>query len=160
LTGPDVFSERVVVTTARLTPAHHDQLVALFAEIAKDATSARFHPHPFTAEQAYAIAAYQGEDLYLGLFLDGLLCGYGMLRGWEAGYVVPSLGIYVAPNARGKGYSRAFMRALHDAAGQRGARCVRLKVYPDNLRALRLYERLGYIFDSEDGVQRIGLLSL
>ena len=145
---------------AKLTDKHVAELAALFATIAADPSAARFHPHDFTAAQARIIAIPAGRDIYLGLWSDGTLQGYGMLRGWDAGYMVPSLGIYLAPPARGNGSSRVLMSALHDHARRAGAHQVRLKVYADNLPAVRLYEALGYVFKSEENGQRVGVIDV
>ncbi|MBO9559084.1 MAG: GNAT family N-acetyltransferase [Caulobacter sp.] len=135
-------------------------LAAFFGEVAQDPASDRFHPHPFTAEAARRIAEHQGRDLYLGQFLDGQLVGYGMLRGWDEGYETPSLGIYLSARVRGQGLAKALMEHLHRQARQNGADRIRLKVYKDNLRAVTLYQGLGYVFVAEEGEQSVGLLDL
>ena len=73
--------------------------------------------------------------------------GYGMLRGWDAGYNVPSLGIIVAPQSRGTGLGGLLMHYMHHLAKIRGAVRVRLKVYPENEAALSIYRKIGYVFD-------------
>jgi ribosomal-protein-alanine N-acetyltransferase len=83
-----------------------------------------------------------------------------MLRGWDAGYAVPSLGMALHPSARGQGLGRTFMELLHDAARTRGARRVRLKVYPENEAARTLYERLGYVFSDFEEGQLVGSFDL
>lgn len=141
-------------------PSDVDLLTTFFGEIAADPSADRFHPHPFTADAARAVAEHQGRDLYLGQFLDGELVGYGLLRGWDEGYQTPSLGIYLGAHVRGRGLAKALMETLHDWARKNGAEKVRLKVYKDNVRAVNLYERLGYVFFAEEGEQRVGLLEL
>jgi ribosomal protein S18 acetylase RimI-like enzyme len=141
-------------------PADADALTMFFGEVAADPTADRFHPHAFTAQAARTIAEHQGRDLYLGQFLGDKLVGYGMLRGWDAGYDIPSLGIYLSPGARGLGLARTLMEDLHHWARKSGAQKVRLKVYRDNVRAMTLYERLGYVFFAEEGEQRVGLFEL
>ena len=149
-----------VVNTERLSPDHFEAVANLFAAFAADPTASRFHPHEFSAAEALKIANHTGLDIYLGMWVDGALQGYGMLRGFDAGFAVPSLGIYVCPPARGTGHARALMLALHDAARAAGAHQVRLKVYPDNTRAIGLYESLGYRFVAEEAGQRVGLIDL
>jgi ribosomal protein S18 acetylase RimI-like enzyme len=67
------------------------------------------------------------------------------------------LGIAVHPDARGLGLARMFMQFLHAAARQYGAARVRLKVYPANSAARRLYESLGYRFESTPDDQLLGI---
>lgn len=124
-------------------------LAGLFARIQADPAAARFHPHPFTADEAAKRAAYRGLDLYAVMAIGDEPVGYGLLRGWDDGYAVPSLGICIVEEHRGSGAGRALMEYLHLAAKLRGAPAIRLKVYQDNERARRLYEALGYRFASE-----------
>ena len=72
-----------------------------------------------------------------------------MLRGWDQGFAVSSLGIATHAAARGIGLGRALMLYLHAEARRRGARRIRLKVYPDNRVAVELYRTLGYVFAGE-----------
>lgn len=110
-----------------------------------------------TAEEAARIAELNGRDLYLLGFVAGEAVAYGMLRGWDEGYTVPSLGIGVRRDQIRRGYGWAMMLALHDAARERGAKSVRLRVDPDNLAAASLYRSLGY---REVGMERGEVLML
>jgi RimJ/RimL family protein N-acetyltransferase len=105
----------------------------LFKLIAKDPTSKHFHPHPFTDDYAKIIAEYKGQDLYLGAFINEELVGYAMLRGWDADFKIPSLGIYLVEQVRGRGFAKKFMYAIHQYALEKNAPSVRLKVYTENL---------------------------
>lgn len=129
--------------------------------LASNSDQAFFHPHPFDAAAARTLVALSesGADEYWLLMADEVLA-YGMLRGWEAGYEVPSLGLAVAPAQRGKGFARSMMQHLHARAEARGARQVRLKVDRRNLVARRLYESLGYVFQDHSAAELLGLLSL
>jgi len=135
-------------------------LAAFFERLRAQEIDKFFHPHPLTAEEAPKRAAYHGRDFY-GVFMEGTaVVGYGMLRGWDEGYQVPSLGIVIDPAAQGRGYGRLLMESLHATARQRGASRIRLKVYPDNTRAVALYRSMGYVFQAEEGGQLIGFLEL
>ena len=68
-----------------------------------------FHPHPLTADQAHSISRHDGRDCYCVAATVGRVLAYGMLRGWDEGYQIPSLGIALHPDARGTGLARAFM---------------------------------------------------
>ena len=124
-------------------------------------TDPQFHPHAFNANEAARICAYNGADIYAVAIVQDMIFAYGMLRGWDEGYAVPSLGITVAPEARGSGLAQLFMQYLHLNARLRGAPSIRLKVYPDNSRAIALYRKLGYQFgDSLEKGQLVGTLPL
>jgi len=142
-------------------PDHFDRLRALFDRISDDFEARYFHPHPFTAAEAKIRSTYAGRDIYVLMLKHETAIGYGFLRGWDANYAIPSLGIYVVAEQRGTGAARTLMDYLHAAAARRGASRVRLKVHPDNGPARRLYERLGYRFRPalEDG-ELVGFLDL
>lgn len=144
----------------RLCKNDIDQLSLLFEIIANDSSAVNFHPHPFTKEQAIIISSYQDMDIYLGAFVDDELSGYGMLRGWDSGFQIPSLGIYLSPSARGRGFAGIFMSELHHYAHENGAHRVRLKVYPSNAAALIIYKRMGYTFETEEEGQLVGYINL
>lgn len=101
-----------------------------------------FHPHPFSREAIEPLV--ESRDEYW-LFVKGeAVVGYGMLRGWEEGYAIPSLGIAVADTHRGHGHGERIMHFLHGRAGERGATRVRLTVEAENHAARALYRKLGY----------------
>ncbi|HKI31431.1 MAG TPA: GNAT family N-acetyltransferase [Gemmataceae bacterium] len=139
---------------------HERPLAAFFQDLRAHGDERWFHPHPLSAEHAARLATYQGRDLYYVATRGEAVLAYGLLRGWDEGYDVPSLGIATHPDARGCGLARPFMLFLHAAARQRGARRVRLKVYPDNTPARRLYESLGYRLESGADGQLVGFCLL
>ena len=145
---------------SQLRPNDASKLSELFSVIQTDPEAKYFHPHPFSHEHARLISLYSGKDMYLGAFVNGELIGYGMLRGWEAGYDIPSLGIYISPVYRGNGYAKTFMLKMHEKAAHKGASQVRLKVYSDNITAVRLYEKMGYVFKGEMKGELVGHVKL
>ncbi len=124
-----------------LGPGDAVALTELFAAIRDQ----HFQPHPLTRQEAERLVEYEGRDVYAVLEADdGRLVAYGMLRGWDQGYPVPSLGVAVRADQGGRGYGRLMMRWLAEEAGRRGADRIRLRVHPRNLPARRLYTDLGY----------------
>ena len=135
--------------------------LAAFCEALIQAGEQRhFHPHPFTLEEVKKRVQQKGEDLYYIAVEGQTVLGYGMLRGWDDGYAVPSLGVAIHPAVRGTGLGRAFTYFLHAAARRKGAKQVRLKVYPDNAAALNLYRKLGYLFSGQEAGQLVGYAEL
>lgn len=57
---------------------------------------------------------------------------------------VLSLGMSLVPEARGRGGGRALLDAVIDHARSVGAHKVELEVWPDNVRAIGLYESAGF----------------
>jgi len=135
-------------------------LADFFRALKREGDEKRFHPHPLTDEEAKRRVRYSGKDLYYALLERDKVIGYGMLRGWDEGYEVPNLGIAIHPSVRGMGLSKLFMHFLHIVARRKGVSKVRLKVYPDNTKAVRLYEGLGYTFQTEEAEQLVGIIDL
>ena len=143
-----------------LSSEHASSLANLFGRLHEDDRDNFFHPHPLTAEEAAARSNYSGRDFYCVMLLENNVIGYGMLRGWDEGFAIPSLGIALDPSSRGRGYSRVLMNFLHSVAKERGATRVRLKVDPRNSAAIELYRSLGYVLEPQADGQLIGLLEL
>lgn len=144
----------------RVGPELEAGLAELFSALVAAGDDRAFHPHPFTPESAAERARYAGLDVYGAAVVDGRVLGYGMLRGWDEGYAVPSLGIAIHPEARGLGLGRLLMEYLHCEARRRGAARIRLKVYPGNTAAVALYRSLGYEFQGEERGQLVGYKAL
>ena len=137
-----------------------ERLTFFFEMIKKKGEDQYFHPHSFNKKKAEQLGAYKGNDLYSLQVCENEICGYGMLRGWDEKYSVPSLGIIIHPDYRGKGLGKNFMSYLHNQARQKGAKQICLKVYPGNKSAILLYKKLGYVFDGEKDGQFFGNIKL
>lgn len=53
--------------------------------------------------------------------------------------------MFVAPEHRGRGYSREILKSLEQMAIESGYETVRLETRPKQLAAIALYEKLGYV---------------
>lgn len=78
----------------------------------------------------------------------------GMASGWvdytaedkaERGVTAEVISLWIAPEARGMGVARAILTHLEDWASGIAAARVALFAMPYNERALRLYDRLGFV---------------
>ncbi len=137
-----------------------DRLASFFELIKNRKDDQYFHPHPFNKEKAKELGHYKDKDLYFLQTVESEICGYGMLRGWDEGYSVPSLGMIIHPDYRGKGLAEEFMAFLHDCARQKGAKQICLKVYPKNKAAIALYTKMGYFFSGLEQGQLAGCVRL
>ena len=133
----------------RIEPDHLEGLADFFAKLVESGSNKTFHPHPFDQKTAKEIALRSNhtQDLYyvMDLGFDKVI-GYGMLRGWDEGYDIPSLGIAIHPDYRGMKLALMFMDFLHTASRLRGSTKIMLSVYRHNTVAKTLYEKLGYKF--------------
>lgn len=133
---------------------------AALADAISESHETFFRPYPFTCDEARRIAKDLGKDIHALLIERDRPVAYGMLRDWNEEYSVPSLGIAVRTSAQGQGLGRLMMGHLHAEARRRGATVVRLRVHPDNVRAGRLYESLGYVNAGEDRGELVMLMDL
>lgn len=135
-------------------------LYHFFDDLVASGDQEYFHPHPFTHEQANHIVEYDGYDLYYVILKGSYIFGYGMLRGWDEGFSIPSLGVIIRENMRGKGFGRLLLYFLHVVAKNGGAKQVRLKVHPENFIAKNLYESMGYAFETIENGQLVGFINI
>lgn len=140
----------------RLAPEWQVGLQQFFQDLKEGGDDLFFSPHPTDADSIRSIATQDSKDLYYVLVERGKVLGYGMLRGWDEGYQIPSLGLAIHPSARGQGLGKMLMEILHILASRRGADRVRLRVHANNEKALNLYKSLGYAF--EDDTNQPGFL--
>jgi len=133
----------------RLAPEWQEGLQKFFEDLKASGDEVFFSPHPTDADSICRIAAHDGKDLYYLLIEQGKAFGYGMLRGWDEGYQIPSLGLAIHPSVRGQGLGKMLMDFLHLLAFRRGAEKVRLRVRANNEKALNLYKNLGYAFEED-----------
>ena len=148
-------------TFCQIGPGHADAVRRFFASLSLDTEAmATFHPHPFTPDYALTIAHYGGRDYYAAMLIEDAMVAYGMLRGWDEGYEIPSLGIVVSASHRGLGLGRGMMEHLHAVARDRGATTIRLKVYKANTVAAQLYRRMGYVLSDHNEREWLGILDM
>lgn len=133
----------------RLSPRWQESLKQFFQALRENGDAGFFCPHPTDDKTISQLAHYIGRDLYYVLVEDENVLGYGLLRGWDEGYQIPSLGLAIHPSARGHGLGKIFISFLHMLASRRGATKVRLRVLKNNKKAMRLYERFGYVFEED-----------
>lgn len=140
-----------------------DLVRSFFRMINTDSYLLDFAPHPFTDKEALRVCGHKGRDLYIGVFADGAMTkmvGYGMLRGLDQGYSVPSLGLCVLEAYQGQGIGRALLGYLLKACADRGTSRAMLKVKRDNVGARALYESMGFVFQDHDQDFLIGYRTL
>lgn len=129
--------------------ASSEAVLALLRHTDAEAGFAPDRVHPEHAAHFNALQS-PGQGFLFYARAAGELVGYGRLdrgRGEAAGLGVVALTVLEA--YRRKGLGEALLRRLLGAAVAAGMRQVWLSVRPDNLPALRLYEKLGFVRDAK-----------
>lgn len=100
------------------------------------------------------------KDIFILQYINDELVGYGMLRGWQEGYDIPSLGIIINKEHRGKRLSEKMMEFLHELAKRKNCEKIMLRVSRDNYKAINLYKKMGYELSDYDENLLIGYKKL
>jgi len=145
----------------RLNPHYLTSLTNFFAEIDSPKYTDFFSPHPFNAEYAKRVCDYEGKDLYYAILQDPIkIIGYGMLRGWDEGHDIPSIGLCILREYQGSGLGKLLLQFLEMVVRFNGCDKVMLKIKKNNTVAMRLYEKAKYSFKEYDEQFWVGFKNL
>lgn len=132
-------------TRRSLTDADAPALAALL-ERQSPTYRRHFSALPSDAEALAKMLRAIREDLLGGYYRDGELIGIYMLRGWDEGYEVPSLGVLVDEKYRGLQAYRLMCLTVEigkQLCRERGVTRIMYKAHPENTPA-RGADRLGF----------------
>ena len=114
-----------------------------------------FSPHPADGKTLHDLAVRPTANVYCLLIEEQQVVGYGLLRGWDEGFEIPSLGIAIHPQRRSEGLGNFLMGYLEFLAERRGAASVRLRVFRQNAAAIALYSMRGYEWTADPGNEHL-----
>lgn len=154
------MGEPVTAQLEDLAPRHELGLAQLFLAISANGDGKFFYPHPLTDKEARRLCRYVGSDQYFVATVYGRILGYGMLRGWDEGYVIPSLGLATHPEARSQGLGEFLTRELVRQARNRRAAQVRVTVDAKRYRFINFFMRHGFVFTPHKPGRLLGMLNL
>ncbi len=107
-----------------------------------------FYAFGFGEDQVAEVLARTTRDVYSGIFWCGELVAIFMLRGWDAGFDVPSFGVFVADKHRGGAFMKIALDVAKTICRLSGARQLRATIHPDNVSP-RGAARLGFVQTGE-----------
>jgi len=137
------------ITIIRLNPGHAGALSGMLTS-ASPGHSKFFTPFDFSEESVRNILIKAESDHYYGIIADDDLAGFFMLRGFDEGYKIPAFGVWISEEYQGIGLSKLALHHCFAVCRSNNVKTIMLKVYPDNLRARRLYEKMGFVFRHVD----------
>jgi RimJ/RimL family protein N-acetyltransferase len=103
-----------------------------------------FHAFNSDEKEIAAILAARQLDIYSGIFWEGRLIGFFMLRGWDDGYDVPAFGVFIDEKFRGFKLMRLALDSSILISRLCGAKRIMGKIHPDNA-PLRGVRQLGFV---------------
>lgn len=118
--------------------------------------SQHFIPFEFDLDSVTAAMSKANKDMFFGVYVEDKLVGFYMLRGWDAGYDIPSYGVWIAENFASKGISKLTLSHAISICRINSIKRLMLKVHPENLVAKKIYENFGFVYHGID--ERIGHL--
>jgi ribosomal protein S18 acetylase RimI-like enzyme len=133
---------------ADLVPARAASIAAIADLLRRTDAEAGFDPDLIGTIQAEAFNAVGGGDRGFIFYAraGARLVGYGRLeRGQSSAAAIGVVALTVLEAYRRKGLGEALMRALLGAAATARMSAVWLSVRRDNIPAIRLYEKLGFV---------------
>ena len=128
-----------------LTPEHASFLSKRLSEESKDYLK---YFIPFSEYSEAYISKTLSEkkiDKYFGLFLNDDIIGFYMLRGFDAGYEIPSYGVWISSKYSNKGLSTLTLYHAFSICKLKNIKTLMLKVHPENTVAKKLYEKFGFV---------------
>lgn len=103
-----------------------------------DGYLAHFHPFAFDAHTLRAILGTRKRDIYTAVYHGMNMVAFWMLRGWDAGYTMPTQGVFIDHKYTGMGLGRFIVDAIQVAARLREVRRIMTKVHVDNAAAYKI----------------------
>lgn len=154
---PDNLKEIIVLR--KLTSDDTERMFCYFNSLG-EATRAFFHPHPFDRESAERICADANSDVFrvVAVFEDRIV-GYAWF-GPQKDSPLSAVGIGISDDFQGKRLGGALMDVLANEARARKIPGLKLTVYKNNERGIKLYSSRGYKVVGELGPQHIMELEL
>ncbi|MEO6590018.1 MAG: hypothetical protein ABIP06_12015 [Pyrinomonadaceae bacterium] len=73
------------------------------------------------------------KDVYSGVFWQDNLAGVFFLRGWDAGYEIPSFGVLIDEKYRGGAFMRLTLDTAKLISRLSGAKQLMAKIHPNNV---------------------------
>lgn len=103
-----------------------------------------FYAFSFEAADIADILAARERDVYAGIYWQHELVAFFMLRGWDAGYEVPSFGVFVDEKHRGGAFMKIALDVAKLICRLAGAPRLMAKIHPENVSP-RGARRLGLV---------------
>lgn len=109
-----------------------------------------FTPYNWRNESFSKAFLIKKKDQFYGIFVNDFPVGFYMLRGIDAGYDIPSYGVWISEKHSGLGLASLSLKHAHTICKLNGIKTMMLKVHPNNTIAKNIYEKFGFKFNRKD----------
>lgn len=127
-----------------LEPQDCQQFSDFLVENNRPEITEHFTPFPLDRDTGYKISCVKTKDYYCIALKDNKIIGFGMLRGWQEGFPIPSLGLVTDYRYHNLGVGRKIVEFLIEQARGFDCKSIILSVYASNLKARKLYLSIGF----------------
>lgn len=103
-----------------------------------------FYAFDFSHTKIAEMLSSKKRDVYSGIFWRGELVGVFMLRGWDAGFEIPSFGVLISEKHRGSVFMSISLSMAKLICRLSGAPALMAKIHPDNISP-RGARKLGFL---------------
>ena len=123
-----------------------------------------FRPFDFNPSSIQLVLEKAVKDQFFGVefksenYPKSELIGFYMLRGLDEGYTEPMYGVFVSHKYSGKGIARLTITHAESFCKFHGYKQILLKVFPENIRAQKIYRNLDFQFLRKDKLSKQILL--
>jgi RimJ/RimL family protein N-acetyltransferase len=104
-----------------------------------------FIPFEINYEKLKSILENAVKDVFMAVVAKGRIAGFFMLRGLDAGYEIPSYGVWISAKYANKGLAKLTLHYSISLCKIAGIKKIMLKVHPDNKIALKMYKNFGFV---------------
>lgn len=104
-----------------------------------------FIPFSFDSKTLSEIISKAVNDQFYGIYIENVIAGFYMLRGFDEGYSIPSYGVWISKKYSDKGLSTFTLQHAISFCKLNSIKKIMLKVHPDNAAAKHIYEKYGFI---------------
>ena len=109
-----------------------------------------FTPYDWRDESFPNAVVNKKKDQFYGIFINDFPVGFYMLRGLDAGYDIPSYGVWISEKHNGLGLASLSLKLAYTTCKLNGIKTMMLKVHPTNTIAKGIYEKFGFRFKIKD----------
>lgn len=113
-----------------------------------------FIPFEMNYENLKSILDKTIKDIFMAIIVENNIAGFFMLRGLDAGYEIPSYGVWISSKYSNKGLAKLTLQYSISLCRIARIKKIMLKVHPDNKIAFNMYKIFG--FNETEIDERIG----
>lgn len=108
-----------------------------------------FNPFEFDWRTLENLFRNAGQDIYSGVWWHRDMIAFWMLRGIDDGKSIPEFGVLVDEKYGNMGIGSLCIDMAKLTAKLLGLSAIYLTCYPQNVRAVRLYKRHGFVYTAQ-----------